>query len=189
MSEQLTLNNENMDTFLNLAATVGQGLPAARLVEYKKQHNPGGNPRYWAIVDFNRPSTEKRFYVFDTKDGLVERYYVAHGRGSDPDHNAMADIFSNEPHSNCSSLGIYKCRETYHGTHGLALRLDGREPTNSKARARDIVLHKADYVSEEFIGLHQKLGRSRGCFAVENGVRDRLVDHLKNGSFLIAWKS
>lgn len=48
-----------------------------------------------------------------------------------------------------SSLGIYRCAETYEGKHGYSMRLDGLEPTNSLARERAIVIHSADYVSEK----------------------------------------
>jgi hypothetical protein len=179
----------NCDVFLELAETVNQSLPARRVVEYKVQRHPEGNPRFWAIVDFNQHSAKKRLYVFDTKGKKVIPYYVAHGKGSDPDHNGIADKFSNVDGSFCSSLGIFRCNEPYSGDHGLSLRLDGLESTNSRARERTIVLHKADYVSDSFIQENGRLGRSRGCFVVENGVRETVIDQLKNGSYLIAWKN
>lgn len=181
---------QNSDVFLRLAETVNQGSPARRLVEYKRQHRPDGNPRYWAIVDFNQHSKNKRLYVFDTNDEKVTQYYVAHGKGSDPDHNGVADKFSNVDGSLCSSLGIFQCKKPYSSEkHGLSLRLDGLESTNSNARARTIVLHKADYVSDSFILENGRLGRSWGCFVVENAVRETVIDQLKNGSYLIAWKN
>lgn len=60
--------------FLELAQNVNQGIPAKRLVEYKLKSSPQGDPRYWATVDFNQPSTDKRFYLFDTKEKKVIRY-------------------------------------------------------------------------------------------------------------------
>jgi hypothetical protein len=101
----------------------------------------------------------------------------------------MADTFSNVPGSLQSSLGIYRCSENYNGSHGISMRLDGLEETNSKARARNIVFHRADYVSDEFILENGKIGRSNGCFVVENSVCDALIRQLENGSYLIAWKS
>ena len=178
----------NTNEFLRLAGEVNQELSAERLIGYKLKFRPDGDPRYWAIVDFNQRSTQKRFYFFDTTEKKVTQYYVAHGKGSDPDHNATADIFLNVSGSNCSSLGIYRCAESYDGTHGLSLRLDGLESTNSNARDRAIVLHKADYVSESFINENGVLGRSNGCFVVENSVCEDLINKLRNGSFIIAWK-
>src|SRR5215207_8548581 len=66
------------EIFLELAATVGQTAPARRLVDYKLQFDPSSQPRYWAVVDFNQPSTSKRPYVFDKVGKKVNTYYVAH---------------------------------------------------------------------------------------------------------------
>ncbi len=189
MPTEPVTTKSNEEIFLELAETVGQTIPAQRLFDYKQARQLNGNPRYWAIVDFNQHSEEKRLYLFDTEANDVARYFVAHGRGSDIDHNGMADNFSNVSESNCSSLGIYRCSELYDGNHGLSMRLDGLEETNSEAREREIVFHKADFVSEEFIRENGKIGRSKGCFVVENSVCETLIHQLENGSYLIAWKS
>jgi len=68
------------------------------------------------------------------------------------------------------------------------LRLQGLEPTNSNAYERAVVLHRADYVSEDFIRQTGRIGRSDGCFAVEQSAADALIDKLKNGAYIIAWK-
>jgi len=173
---------------LTLAKAVGQTVPAHRLVEYAKLH-PSEAKRYWAIVDFGQPSTKKRFYVFDTVANSVETYYVAHGVGSEgAADDGMAETFSNEHGSNSSSLGIYRGLDEYAGKHGRSLRLEGLEPTNSNALERLVVLHTADYVSEDFIRQTGRIGRSDGCFAVEQSVGGDLIDKLKNGAYIIAWK-
>ena len=181
--------SSSTDVFLKLAEALGQGAPAKRLVEYKLRYDPSGEARYWAIVDFNQASTKKRFYVFDTQEKKVETYYVAHGIGSEgSSDDGIADLFSNEPGSNSSSLGIYRSLDEYDGTHGKSLRLQGLEPTNSNAYDRAIVLHRADYVSEDFIRQTGRIGRSDGCFAVESSIADPLIDKLKSGAYIIAWK-
>ena len=179
----------NSEIFLELAATVGQTIPAKRLVDYKLKFDPASQQRYWGIVDFNQRSTSKRFYVFDTVEKKVNAYYVAHGRGSEGRvDDGVADIFSNQPSSNSSSLGIYRALNEYVGNHGRSMRLEGLEPTNSNALSRAVVLHKANYVSENFIRSTGRLGRSEGCFAVEPSVADSLVDKLKNGAYIVAFK-
>lgn len=188
VAAQPAIAGQNSDVFLKLAETVNQSVPAKRLVDYKLEHKPTGNPRYWAIVDFGQHSKQKRLYVFDTKENNVAQYLVAHGKGSDIDHNGMADDFSNVPGSLKSSLGIYRCGEHYDGIHELSMRLDGLEHTNSNARNRNIVFHRADYVSDKFIKQNGKIGRSNGCFVVENAVCETLIRQLENGSYLIAWK-
>ena len=173
-------------TFLQLAATVGQSAAAKRLIDYKLANDPASRERYWAIVDFDEPSTSKRLYVFDTLEKKIESYYVAHGRGSGDN---VAGRFSNLSGSNSSSLGIYRTLDEYNGHHGRSLRLEGLEPTNSNAFSRAVVMHTADYVSEDFIRRTGRLGRSEGCFAVEKAVGDTLIDELKNGAYIIASKN
>jgi hypothetical protein len=48
------------------------------------------------IADFSLPSSEPRFHVVDLRNGQVESYRVAHGQGSDPNHNGWLDHFSND---------------------------------------------------------------------------------------------
>ncbi len=175
--------------FLHLAETVGQTAPANRLAEFARRSDVSPDRRYWAIVDFNQPSTIKRFYIFDTIENRVETFYVSHGRGSEgAADDGMADIFTNEHGSNGSSLGIYAALNEYTGAHGRSLRMEGLEATNSNALDRAIVLHPADYASQDFIRKTGRLGRSEGCFAVEPSVSNMLIDKLKGGAYLIAWK-
>ena len=178
------------DIFLELATTVGQAAPAKRLIDYKLRSDPSSQPRYWAVVDFNQPSTSKRLYVFDTVAKKVESYYVAHGRGSEgAKDDGMPEVFSNQNGSNSSSLGIYRTLNEYNGQHGRSLRLEGLEPTNSNVLGRGVVMHTADYVSESFIRQTGRLGRSEGCFAVEKAVGETVMNELKNGAYIIASKN
>ena len=177
------------DVLLSLAQTVGESEPAKRLISYALQNDNSGSHRYWAIVDFDQPSTNKRLYIFDTVAKRVETYYVAHGRGSEGrSDDGIADFFSNLPSSNSSSLGIYKALDEYVGNHGRSMRLEGLEPSNSNALSRAVVLHKAAYATENFIRSTGRLGRSEGCFAVDPAVSDTLINELENGSYIIAWK-
>lgn len=129
------------------------------------------------VIDYSLPSGEPRFYLVDLKAGTADAYLVSHGRGSDPDHDGIADTFSNVPGSKMSSLGTFVTAETYYGKHGLSLRLDGLENRNSAARERAIVIHGADYVTPA----RAKMGRSWGCPALERKVAERLIPKIANG--------
>src|SRR5688572_18101446 len=85
------------------------------------------------VVDFDKPSTKKRFWLIDLKKRKVLQHtYVSHGKNSG---GTMAREFSNENNSNKSSLGFYVTGQTYYGRHGLSLKLDGMdEYFNSNAR-------------------------------------------------------
>ena len=133
-----------------------------------------------AIIDYGLPSNQPRLYVLDRHAGTVTAYLVAHGRGSDPDFDGLATIFSNEPNSRASSLGAYLTGDTYEGKHGLSLKLDGLDASNSNAAQRAIVIHGASYVDPA----RAVLGRSWGCPAVETRYVAEIVDKLAGGALL-----
>ncbi len=135
------------------------------------------------IVDFDLPSTQKRLWVIDMNTHqILFQSLVAHGKNSG---DLKATDFSNANESYKSSLGFYLTNETYTGTHGLSLRLDGLEKNkNDNARARAIVIHGADYVSNHFIKTHHRLGRSFGCPALPLALTAKIVNTIKNKSCL-----
>lgn len=166
------------------------GLPRdaiAHMLDLQARTRPGRLPRFWAACDFRKRSSEPRFHVLDRVAGTVSSHLCAHGAKSESDaHDGMAVRFSNDVGSNESSLGVYRCAETYSGKHGTSLRLDGLEPTNSNVRQRDVVIHSAAYVSEAVARAHGRVGCSEGCFALPEDDAPSVIEHLKEGSLLIA---
>jgi hypothetical protein len=140
------------------------------------------NRNYLTVVDFSKHSGKKRMFVVNMTSGAVSSYVVAHGSGSDPGNTGFASRFSNVENSNQSSLGYYLTGETYNGKHGNSLRLDGVSSTDSRVRARAIVIHGADYVSEG----RSKQGRSWGCLALPQREKDGVIAQLKGGSVIYA---
>lgn len=138
------------------------------------------------IIDYSLPSTERRLWVLDTQAGrLIHREHVAHGKFTGED---MATAFSNVVDSKQSSLGVFLTAETYIGKNGLSLRLDGQEPgINDRARERDIVIHGADYASEQHIAEHGRLGRSWGCPALPLGTTQAIIERIQDGTLLVAY--
>ena len=150
----------------------------ARLVEIARQQLARMDNYIWVrdvvgLADFSMPSSEPRFFIVNMESGDVRRYYVTHGRGSDPEHDGWLKAFSNDYGSNATSRGAYLTRNYYDGKHGLSMRLTGLEPDNNNAEARAIVVHGADYANPDLIRTMGKLGRSEGCFAFP---QDRLVE-------------
>lgn len=173
-----------------LASDAGVSPAMEKLLAYRAAHRPTSNPRYWAVLNFDLHSSKPRLFVFDRVANAKAAYLCAHGRGSDGGKDdGIAKVFSNVDGSNCSSLGVYSCADTYIGKHGRSLYLDGLEASNSNVRHRHIVIHWADYVSPATIAKTGRVGRSEGCPAVEKQHVDTVIDALMGGSLMIAWKS
>ena len=139
-----------------------------------------------AVIDYSRPSTEQRLWVFDLATRtLLFHELVAHGRNSGEN---LATQFSNEPESLASSIGLYSTRETYVGRNGYSLRMDGLEPgINDRAFERDVVIHGADYVSNDFARANGRIGRSHGCPAVSTAAARPVIDTLKEGQLVFIY--
>jgi hypothetical protein len=139
-----------------------------------------------SVIDYSRPSTEKRLWVFDLRSRrLLYRELVAHGEGSGQN---LATLFSNEPDTHRSSLGLFVTGDTYVGQNGYSLRLAGLdEGWNDNARERAIVMHGAPYVSAEFARAHGRIGRSWGCPALRDGIAREVIDRVKGGGLLFVY--
>lgn len=135
------------------------------------------------IIDFNLSSQTKRLWVIDLeKNQLLYNTLVAHGQGSGDD---MATRFSNTVNSHQSSLGFYITSEIYRGKHGISMKLDGMdEEFNGKAKSRAVVIHGADYVSQDFIDKHGRLGRSYGCPALPVELTQEIINTIKGNTCL-----
>jgi hypothetical protein len=155
---------------------------SASAVERGQAKNPGT----LTIIDYSKPSTERRLWVFDLHThALLFDELVSHGRGSG---KTNATSFSNDPSSNKTSLGLFRTAETYVGHNGYSLRLDGLERgVNDHARDRAIVVHGAPYVNAGTAKANGYLGRSLGCPAVRPEVAHSLIDAIKGGGLLFAY--
>jgi hypothetical protein len=141
------------------------------------------NDSILTIIDFEKSSKEERFFVINLKQKKVVMHtWVAHGKNTGM---VYAERFSNIKNSLQSSLGFYLTKKTYYGKHGYSLRLAGLEKgINDKAWERAIVIHGADYVSQEFIRKHGRLGRSFGCPALSYELSEATINLIKDGSLL-----
>ncbi len=136
-----------------------------------------------SVVDFSKPSTAKRLWVIDLKaQKVLFNTFVAHGQGSG---EAVAKKFSNVINSFKSSVGFYSTAEVYTGKHGRSLKLDGLDANlNGMARERAIVVHGADYVSQDFINRTGRLGRSQGCPALPMDSFAEVINNIEGNTLL-----
>ncbi len=139
-----------------------------------------------AVIDYSRVSAVPRLWVFDLeRKRLLFEELVAHGRNSG---EKFAHSFSNQLGSLQTSLGLFRTLDTYNGSNGYSLRMEGLEPGfNDRAMERAIVMHGAPYVSGALAKKQGRVGRSWGCPAVRNGIARRMIDTLKGGQFVFSY--
>lgn len=138
------------------------------------------------IVNFNRPSNEKRLWVIDIRTGLVLYHtYVAQGQNTGLN---VAKHFSNVIGSHESSIGVYLTGHTYYGHDGLSLRLHGLDKGfNNNVFKRYIVMHPAWYVSKTFAEQHGRIGRTYGCFGLGTKIAPKIIKLIKDGTVMVAY--
>lgn len=135
------------------------------------------------LIDFSKPSTEKRLFVFDmAKKKMLYSSVVSHGRNSGGNY---ATSFSNQNGSYKSSLGFYLTENTYQGGNGYSLILNGLEKgINDRAKERAIVVHGAAYANPSIAASAGRLGRSLGCPALPQQLAKPIINTIKDGSVM-----
>lgn len=188
---------------------VEQGAPASHLKEaitYLNSHRPlFPNHRFIALVDFSKDIGQKRLLLVDLEMGTIRKFQVTHGAGSDPDLTGYAKKFSDLPNSGMSSLGFYRTLSAYLGFFGYSLRLQGLSSSNQHVEARSIVMHpfwvgpnyrqslcRQTYLSAG-LARDQKFclpsgALTLGCFGVAPTAAPLLVDALKGGALIYAFR-
>lgn len=138
------------------------------------------------ICDFSMSSNTKRLWVIDTNEKKVLfNSLVAHGKNTGEE---FATNFSNTESSLQSSLGFYITDATYQGDNGYSLKLLGMDKGfNDAAYRRAIVMHGADYVSDDFAATHKRIGRSWGCPAVPRALTQPIINTIKGRNCLFIY--
>jgi hypothetical protein len=164
-----------------------------KVLEIAKEQLERNRAHLWrtdlvAIADFALPSSLPRFHFANLEQGQVRSFLVAHGKGSDPEHDGFLKTFSNEPNSLATSRGAFVTYEWYKGKYGTSIRLGGVDADNSNALDRAIVLHPAWYANADMLEKWGKLGRSDGCFAMGEADFNEALWHISGGRLLYADK-
>ena len=143
-------------------------------------------PKTLTLIDYSKPSVEPRLWVYDLTTGkMLFKELVAHGKNTGDN---MATSFSDTLNSRQSSIGLFVTDETYVGSNGYSLRLDGLEPGfNKHARERAIVMHGAPYVSTQFASAQGRIGRSWGCPALREAVARQVIDTIRGGGVIFSY--
>jgi hypothetical protein len=164
-----------------------------RILEVAKREVERAGSVLWrkdiaGVADFALPSSLPRLHFANLEAGTVRSFLVAHGRGSDPDHDGFLHWFSNVPGSLATSRGAYISYEWYVGKYGVSIRLGGLDADNSNVLQRAIVMHAAPYAAPAMLEKFGKLGRSDGCFAMAPEDFNWALTQLSGGRCIFADK-
>jgi len=152
-----------------------------------RKHGVEDRKQLLTVIDYSKPSSEKRLWVFDLKHGkTLFNTWVSHGKNSG---GSEATSFSNSDGSLKSSLGVFVTdSQPYIGGKGYALRLKGLEPgINDHAYERAVVIHGAWYVNADVIKKYGQIGRSWGCPAVSPNLVKPIIDAIKDKTVIFAY--
>lgn len=138
------------------------------------------------VADYAQPSWKPRMHLANLEKGTVQSLLVAHGKGSDLQHDGWLKTFSDVPGSEATSRGGYLTCEWYQGKYGTSIRLTGLDRDNSTALERAIVVHPAWYVDAAMIEKWGKIGRSEGCFALSESDFNTALLQLSGGRLIFA---
>jgi hypothetical protein len=143
-------------------------------------------PPTLTLIDYSRPSVEPRLWVFELSTGkMLYKELVAHGRNTGEN---LSLHFSDRMNSHQSSIGLFVTGDTYVGSNGYSLRMEGLEPGfNATARERAIVMHGAPYVSADIAARQGRLGRSWGCPALRQAVARDVIDSVRGGGVVFSY--
>ena len=163
---------------LNLALTATSCAAASGAID--------AAPPTLTVIDYSLPSTEPRLWVFDLATGdLLFKELVAHGKNTGEN---LATKFSNQMDSRQTSIGLFVTDDTYVGSNGYSLRLDGLDAGfNDRARDRAIVMHGAPYVNEDIAAKQGRIGRSWGCPALRTAIASKVIDTIRGGSVIFSY--
>ncbi|OAI49919.1 hypothetical protein AYO45_06800 [Gammaproteobacteria bacterium SCGC AG-212-F23] len=173
--------NQEVSSITSQASNLDVNVLKLGLKAYLKARQEGLDAKQLlTIIDYSKPSTERRLFVVDLKKAKVlYNTWVSHGKNSG---EIETRSFSNSPGSLKTSLGVFLTGEPYEGGNGYSLHLTGLEPGfNDKAYSRSIVMHGAWYV-----GPGQR-GRSWGCPAVSTSLAKPIIDTIKDRTLIFAY--
>ncbi len=125
----------------------------------------------YAVTDFSLHSQNKRQWIYDMSTGdLAWNLHVAHGEASSSSSDdGVSNSFSNVHESHQSSLGMMRAAESYTGSFGYSMRLDGLESGhNDQVRARAIVVHPWEGSRPEYVSRYGEVAPTWSCPAIDD---------------------
>ena len=146
---------------------------AENALAFARRHNM--NEHYALFVDYGIPSGTPRLFVWDFhQKKIVASTYVMHGPGKGSTDECP--VFSNEPGSECSSLGRFLVTKEHGATLKRSFRIKGLDMDNQSAYARGLMIHGSSFLDGHvwmrYIPLHRT--SCQGCVTVTSRGMDYL---------------
>ena len=146
---------------------------AEKALAFARRHNM--NEHYALFVDYAIPSGTPRLFVWDFhQKKIVASTYVMHGSGKGSTDECP--VFSNEPGSECSSLGRFLVTKEHGATLKRSFRIKGLDMDNQSAYARGLMIHGSSFMDGHvwmrYIPLHR--ASCQGCVTVTSRGMDYL---------------
>ena len=139
------------------------------------------------LVDFTKPSSEKRMALVDLQtEKVISRGLVCHGMGRT---YSSTPQFSNDVNSHLSSLGRYRIGSRAWSQWGIHIKyvLHGLDSTNSNAEQRYVVLHSWSAIPDSVEGKIVSIAEGYGCPAVSNNYMLSLDTVLRGRKDVLLW--
>lgn len=165
----------------------GLWLKALEMLEKHSEDPDLRNYNYITLIDFTKSRKVERLWVVSLTSGMIIiKTHVSHGANSG---NWFPTLFQDVKGSHKSNLGSYVTLQTYQSKAGspkknrkrrLALIIKGLDGSNKLTKSRYIIFHGAHYMNPS----KKKYGRSHGCFATDQDTNNRIINLIKNGSFV-----
>lgn len=166
----------------------------------------GYDSSYALLANMGQLSNTSRLYLINLSTlEIISKGLVSHGRGKG--YSVYSKQYSNEPGSNCTSLGKYKIMAPYNGAYGYSYRIEGLESTNNNALNRGIVIHTmgcipdtehyapacitegCPAVSRKYFSSLKPVIESRKApmllWIFDSLLQEAVIDHSKNGNGLV----
>jgi hypothetical protein len=194
------------ESLLSQAKALGAPMAAVQRALQLSKTSAYSNKTF-AVFDISAGAGHKRFYLFDTRSGKVQSFFVAHGkangggtratnfRGFQRNHD-MTPLGPLRTASSTQSMAQYSTiRDRYTGQayHGLTtLWLEGTTSYNSYINSATSgfsrvvwIMHPAWYVTKGYRkNFPGALGRSLGCIAMDPEVSNYVFGKLTGGALV-----
>ncbi len=172
--------SKELNTKINIEIYRQQAILAKQFVKKKNL-----NSDFYFLIDLNRHSGLKRFFLWDFKKDTIENaFLVSHGCGQNPwgrEYSKEKAEISNVDGSHASSIGKYIITERGFSNWGIHVKynLKGQDSSNSNAFKRQIVLHSWERIPDDEV-FPKGSPEGWGCPAVSNSSMQIVDKKLKS---------